>query len=130
MNGFLFSGTSLGRREGVNPSLVKMSDRALQITPIDFGYPAFAGLRTAEDQHILFLAGKSKADGYKNLSYHQSGNALDFYAYVDGEASWDKEHLAIIAAAHLQAASEFGFILDWGGLWKSFPDFPHIQVPR
>ncbi|MEO5344604.1 MAG: hypothetical protein H7842_15010, partial [Gammaproteobacteria bacterium SHHR-1] len=42
----------------------------------------------------------------------------DFYAYVDGRASWEREHLAMVAAAFLQAASHLGYAISWGGLWK------------
>lgn len=115
---FEFSHTSIERMEGISPKLVRLSTLALKISPIDFGIPEHGGLRTAEEQHQLFLNGKSKADGYDNLSYHQSGNALDFYAYVNG-ASWNHDHLAMVAAAHLQAAATFGYSLEWGGFWKS-----------
>jgi peptidoglycan L-alanyl-D-glutamate endopeptidase CwlK len=85
-------------------------------------------LRSAEDQAKLFTAGKSKADGRTNHSYHQTGKAVDVYAYVDGKASWEKEHLAIIAAAMLQASAQLGYELKWGGLWKSWQDFPHFEI--
>lgn len=125
---FKFSKRSLKNREGVDPRLIEISDRALQLSPIDFGIPKYGGLRTAEDQAKLFDDGKSKCDGYIKKSYHQSGKALDFYAFVDGKASWEREHLAIVAAAFLQAAAESGYKLEWGGLWKSFQDFPHVQL--
>lgn len=114
--------------EGVDPRLIDIRDLAIQITAIDFGIPESGGVRTAEEQRILFEALKSKADGYNKLSYHQSGKALDFYAYVDGHASWDGKHLATVAAAFLQAASLLGYKLKWGGLWKSFKDMPHVQL--
>jgi peptidoglycan LD-endopeptidase CwlK len=125
---FKFSERSKQRREGVDPRLIAISDLALQISPLDFGIPRHGGLRTAEQQKCLFDAGKSKCDGTRRKSRHQSGKALDFYAFVDGKASWDREHLAIVAAAHLQAASMLGHQLQWGGLWDSFPDFPHLEL--
>lgn len=125
---FKFGKASLRNREGVDPRLIEISDLALTLSPIDFGIPSTGGLRTAETQHQLFLDGKSKADGYEARSKHQDGIALDFYAYVDGKASWDKEHLAVVAAAHLQAASALGYKLQWGGLWRSFKDYPHVQL--
>jgi hypothetical protein len=83
-------------------------------------------MRTAEDQHDLYLDGKSKCDGYDNESYHQSGKALDFYAYVDGAGSWKREHLTEVAAAFLQAAATLGYKLEWGGFWPW--DAPHVQI--
>jgi peptidoglycan L-alanyl-D-glutamate endopeptidase CwlK len=125
---FQLSSKSKQRREGVDPRLIEISDLAIQITVVDFGHPADAGKRTVERQNELYLDGKSKADGYNKLSRHQSGKALDFYAFVDGKASWDTEHLAMVAAAFLQAASILGYKLKWGGLWKSFKDYPHVEL--
>lgn len=122
------SNNSKKNREGIHDNLIKMGDLALTICPIDFGYPKDAGKRTTERQFELFHDGKSKCDGRLLRSYHQSGRALDFYAYVDGKASWDKLHLALVGASHLQAASILGFGAEWGGLWTSFKDYPHIQL--
>lgn len=125
---FKLSNRSKQRREGVDPRLIEISDLAIQITVVDFGHPADAGIRTAERQNELYLDGKSKADGYKKLSRHQSGKALDFFAFVDGKASWDTEHLAMVATAFLQSASILGYKLKWGGLWRSFKDYPHVEL--
>ena len=116
--------------EGVDDRLVAICSRALELSPIDFGIPAYGGIRTEKDQKTLFDDGKSKCDGVKKKSFHQTGLALDFYAYVDHKASWDKGHLTTVAAAFLQAASEFGFELTWGGHFKSFLDMPHVQLRK
>jgi hypothetical protein len=115
---FKFSKRSNLRRLGVDCRLIQVSNRALEITVIDFGIPKYGGKRTAEDQYDLFLDGKSRANGTNDLSYHQSGKALDFFAFVDGKASWHPGHLAMVASAFLQAAAELGYKLTWGGLWK------------
>jgi peptidoglycan L-alanyl-D-glutamate endopeptidase CwlK len=115
-------------REGVDTRLIEICDLAITLTTIDFGIPSTGGLRDDATQHSLYLNGKSKLDGYKKESKHQDGKALDFYAYVSGTASWDAHHLAVIAAAFLQAASILGYQLQWGGLWKSFKDYPHVQL--
>lgn len=125
---FSLSTKSLERMQGVNPKLQEIAKKAIELTTIDFGIPQFGGLRSAGDQLYLYQSGKSKADGINKKSYHQSGNALDVFAYVNGKASWDELHLAMVAAAMLQAASELGYAIEWGGLWKSFKDFPHFQI--
>ena len=125
---FELSNNSINNMAGVDGRLIDIADLASKLTNVDFGIPSTGGLRTAEDQHRLFTDGKSKADGVNNLSYHQSGKALDVYAYVNGKASWEKEHLAIIAAAMLQASAQLGYELKWGGLWKSWQDFPHFEI--
>ena len=125
---FKLSQNSIKNRDGVDLRLIEISDRAIQISIIDFGIPSSGGLRTTKDQAKLFTAGKSMADGRTNKSYHQTGRALDVYAYVDGKASWEKEHLAIVAVAMMQAANELGCKLEWGGLFRSFTDMPHFQL--
>jgi len=136
---FQLSNSSKQRRKGVDPRLIEISDLAIRISLVDFGHPADAGLRLAKRQNQLFLDGKSQCDGYVNLSNHQSGKALDFYAYVNGGASWQYDHLSMVACALLQAASMLGYRIKWGGLWKSenpkfkngIPygwDCPHIEL--
>ena len=125
---FKLGANSLNNRAGVDPRLIEISDRAIKISIIDFGIPSSGGLRTTKDQAALFTAGKSKADGRTNKSYHQTGRALDVYAYVDGKASWSVEHLAIVSVAMMQAANELGYKLESGGLWSSFTDWPHFQL--
>lgn len=128
MTNFALSNSSKRRREGIDPRLIEIDDLAIQITTVDFGHPAHSGLRTADEQKALFDNKKSKCDGYDKLSAHQKGKALDFYAYVDGRASWNKLHLSMVAAAYLQAASMLGYKLQWGGLWENFKDYPHVQL--
>jgi len=125
---FKLGQNSLNNRAGVDPRLIEISELAITISNIDFGIPSTGGLRTTADQAKLFTANKSKADGRTNKSYHQSGKALDVYAYVEGKASWDKLHLALVAAAMLQAAAQLGYKLKWGGNWKNWQDMPHFEL--
>lgn len=127
---FAFSSKSRERMAGVDHDLVKVAERAIQLSKVDFGIPAYGGKRTAQEQAQLYAEKKSDCDGYRKKSHHQSGTALDVYAYVDGKASWEKEHLAMVAAAMLQAAAELGVKLEWGGLWTRFVDMPHFQKPK
>tara|TARA_R110002012_G_scaffold18762_6_gene68604 strand:+ start:1233 stop:1631 length:399 start_codon:yes stop_codon:yes gene_type:complete len=124
---------SLKNLTGVNPILIEILNRALEISSnrkdgVDFTIVSTAGLRTAEEQNKLFLKGVSKADGYKKLSYHQSGNALDVVPYVNGRASWDEKELYKVAVCMLQAANDLNYKLEWGGFWKTFKDLPHYQI--
>lgn len=127
---FKFSKSSAAVLSTVDERLQRIANRALEISVIDFGIPSTGGKRTAEEQKKLFDDKKSNCDGYINKSYHQTGMALDFYAYVDGKASWDEGHLSLVAAAFLQAANELDIKLEWGGLWKNFQDMPHVQIKK
>lgn len=125
---FKFSETSKKRLDQVNYQLVEVTERALELTPIDFGIAHLGGYRTPQEQRKLYLDGKSNCDGQTKLSEHQKGNAIDVYAWTGGRASWDMEHLAIIAVAHLQAGHILGIPVAWGGLWTSIVDGPHIYL--
>jgi peptidoglycan L-alanyl-D-glutamate endopeptidase CwlK len=125
---FVFGKKSKKRLQRVDSRLQEVMKRALELSLIDFGIPEYGGLRTAEEQWELFQTGKSKADGMNKKSYHQTGKAVDIYAYVEGKASWDECYLSLIATAVLQAANELGYKVTWGGLWKNFRDMPHFQV--
>lgn len=125
---FKLSKRSKRHLKDVHPDLVKVVRRALEITKIDFGIPFTGGYRTAEQQNALFKAGKSQLDGYNRSSRHQFGEAVDVFAYIDGKASWDEDHLTHVATAMLAAASELGVKLRWGGHWRSFVDMPHFEV--
>lgn len=125
---YKLSSRSLANMHGVHNDLQRVAKRAIEITKIDFGIPELGGLRNAAQQRALYESGKSKCDGTRKKSRHQTGLALDFYAYVDGKGSWSKEHLAQVACAFFQAASELDIGLKWGGLFTSFTDMPHVEL--
>jgi peptidoglycan L-alanyl-D-glutamate endopeptidase CwlK len=139
---FNLSKRSLGRLEGIQPILIDILKAAIVDSPYDFGIPQFGGLRTAEDQNMLYQKGRdlpgkivTNVDGYNKLSNHQPkegevlGNAFDIYAYVERKASWKKVHLEAIAE-HIKkvALDEFCVVLTWGGDWTRFRDLPHYQL--
>lgn len=125
---FQLSSKSKQRREGVDPKLIEIDDLAITLTLVDFGHPADAGLRSSDRQFELFVGGKSQCDGTNKISNHQKGKALDFYAFVSGKASWQEEHLAMVACAYFQAASILGYRIKWGGLWKSSKPKPKPKL--
>ena len=136
---FSLSARSKENSKGIDPRLIEIRDLAIQITLVDFGHGPDSGLRTAIRQNELYLDKASAADGFDKISKHQLGKALDFYAFVNGRASWEPEHLAMVAAAFLQAASMLGYRIKWGGLWRRKSpvyvhgieygwDMPHIEI--
>ena len=132
MSNFKLSQRSLTRLEGVNDKMIELMQRSIAKSPIDFGIPQHGGLRTAEQQRALFNGQKSKCDGYQVKSRHQSGNAVDVYAYINCKASWDKVHLALIAGVVLSEAKVMGLNVVWGGSFgsKNFHgwDLPHFEL--
>ena len=125
---FQLGKNSMKNMEGIDDRLIDIAELAITLSPIDFGIPSSGGFRSTQDQSELYTSGKSKCDGTAKKSYHQTGKALDVFAYVDGKASWDTLHLTTIATAMLQSASQLGIELQWGGLWRSWKDMPHFQI--
>ena len=131
---YKLSASSTQNLDGVREILVRVVEVALTLTPIDFGIPEYGGLRTAVEQNSLFIRELSNCDGYEKLSSHQSGDAFDFFAYANGRAGWDPVHMAqiwgAIHAASKIVSKERGVILEleWGGNWKNFKDYPHVQI--
>lgn len=118
---------SLSNLEGVHPDLVKVVNRAIELTQVDF--TVIEGLRTKERQAQLL---KEKKTTTLN-SRHLTGHAVDLAAWVivddKGTVSWDWKHYYIIEKAMKQAASELKIPIEWGGNWKRFKDAPHWQLP-
>ncbi len=113
---------SYQRLEGVHPDLVRVVERAIEITEVDF--TVLEGLRTIVRQKKLFAAGASKT----MRSRHLTGHAVDLGAYVDGRIDWSWPPYHRIAAAMKQAAKELAVPITWGGDWRKFPDGPHYQL--
>jgi peptidoglycan L-alanyl-D-glutamate endopeptidase CwlK len=119
---------NLGQRSrdrllGVHPDLVRIVNRAIELTEIDF--TVIEGLRSADRQKQLLVEGATTT----LKSRHLTGHAVDLGAYVDGKISWDWRYYEMIAAAMKAAADELKLPVEWGGDWKSFKDGPHFQLP-
>lgn len=148
-SGFNLSQTSLDKLKGVNPALVKVVKRAIQISKQDFAVNE--GLRTIERQRQLVKSGASQTMN----SRHISGAAVDLVPIVNGKVSWDWRYFYAIAEAMQAAAKELGVNVRWGGCWevinnksgaakswvdnygaarrklgkKAFTDGPHFELP-
>lgn len=110
-SGFVLGETSLKNLVGVNPNLVKVVKRAIQISGVDFRVTE--GVRTKERQAELVRKGASQTMN----SRHLTGHAVDLVAIVNGQVSWDFNHYYTIAKAMAQAATELGIKVRWGGAW-------------
>ena len=113
---------SLKNLQGVHPDLVKVVNQAARVTTIPFIITE--GLRTLERQKSLVAQGLSKT----MKSRHLDGHAVDFAPVVDGEVSWKTPAFLPIIAAFKEAGRLTGVSIESGGDWKSFKDYPHIQL--
>ena len=121
---FTLSPRSYKRLEGVHPDLVRVVERAIAITEVDF--VVLEGLRTKERQAQLLKAGASRTMN----SRHITGHAVDLGAWVNKEVRWDWPLYAKIATAMKKAATEQNVAIICGADWKRFPDGPHFELNR
>lgn len=114
---------SRDRLAGVHPDLVKVVERAIEITEVDFA--VLEGVRSKTRQEQLVKAGASQT----MRSRHLTGHAVDLGAYVAGSVRWDWPLYHKLAVAVKQAAAELQVPIEWGGDWTTFKDGPHWQLP-
>lgn len=114
---------SIARLKGVHPDLVKVVERAIILTPVDF--TVLEGLRSPERQKTLVTSGASQTMN----SRHLTGHAVDLGAWVDDQVDWSWPLYSKIAVAMKTAAIELKIPIEWGGDWKTFKDGPHFQLP-
>jgi hypothetical protein len=104
---------------GVNPDLVAVVKRAIEITEQDFS--VIEGIRHIDRQRKLVAQGKSTTMN----SRHLTGHAVDLAPYP---LSWDWEYFWPIVDAMQTAAEELEVDLTSGAHWENFPDGPHHQL--
>ncbi|KFK94574.1 MULTISPECIES: M15 family metallopeptidase [unclassified Serratia (in: enterobacteria)] len=129
MTNFKFSQRSESSLVGVNPALVKVVRRALELSTVDFS--VIEGKRTVERQKQLVAAGASKTMD----SRHLTGHAVDLFP-VGGDWNNYKCWLPVLDAMH-QAGKELGVPLRFGVTWTDSPhdkparflDAPHVEIP-
>ena len=113
---------SLQNLSGVNPDMVAVVKKAIEITEVDF--TVIEGIRNINRQRELVKAGKSTTLN----SRHLTGHAVDMVPYpVDWE---DIDRFELMAEAMKEAAEELDIPIVWGGDWKSFYDAHHFELDR
>ena len=111
---FSLSQRSLDNLQGVQPALVAVVKRAIQLTKVDFG--VIEGLRTQARQQELVNSGASQTMS----SRHLTGHAVDLMAYVGTRASWELNLYDDLADAMKAAAIELNTPIRWGGAWTVY----------
>jgi len=146
----------LGRRsraelQGVHPDLVRVVERAIEITAQDFA--VHDGIRTEDEQRDLVARGASKT----MRSRHLTGHAVDLVPYIQGRLRWKWAPIYRVVEAVRQAARELAIPIVWGCCWdrdlrgedgppeevaaryrarrkargrRAFMDGPHVQLPH
>jgi peptidoglycan L-alanyl-D-glutamate endopeptidase CwlK len=116
---------------------------AVSVSDVDFGISE--GFRTIELQQKYFNEGRSKIDGVNKKGKHNYSPSLasDIYAYVDGKANYEEEHLSYLAglihgvSEMLLKQGKISHRVRWGGNWdmdgtiildQTFQDRPHFEL--
>jgi peptidoglycan L-alanyl-D-glutamate endopeptidase CwlK len=149
--GFRLGTKSLRKLEGVHPDLVKVVERAIEITEEDF--TVGEGVRTLKTQQRYVREGKSKTLNSRHLVVNGWSHAVDLWLLKDGVISWDTSNADSfytvshddeyvnyqeIGTAMLQAAQELRTPIRWGADWDgdgqhtdhTFIDWVHFELPR
>lgn len=113
-----FGKKSKEKMKGIHPDLIKVLEAAIK----RYDFTVLEGLRTKERQKELFDSGKSQTMNSK----HITGHAVDIAPWPIDWNNVDrfKDMLLIV----LEEASQLGIGLRIGGNWKSFKDYPHIEL--
>lgn len=119
---YILGTTSKKRLEGVHPNLVKVVNRAIEITQQDFS--VYEGLRTQKRQLQLVKMKMSQTMSSKHLKQRDGyGHAVDLLPWADfdgngtKEVAWHWPAIYPITEAMRQAAKELGVRIRWGGNW-------------
>ncbi len=129
MIGFFLGARSLLNLRGVHPDLVRVIKRAIEITTVDF--TVLEGLRTEARQRQLVASGASMTMASRHLKGPDGyGHAVDIAPLIGGKVSWHWPHYDLLAPQIFKAAELEGVKIEWGGLWTSFKDGPHWQLPK
>ena len=132
---FALSKTSLARLDGVDPRLVAIVKRAIQISTVDF--MVVEGVRTLARQRELDAPGRTKPGKtvtWTMNSRHIEGKAVDL---LPAPYDWkDPKGFDAVNRAMMQAAGELGHGLRWGADWdrdgkpreKGEGDSPHWEI--
>jgi len=128
---YKLSQRSKDNMKGVHPDLIRVVDRAIELTKYDFGISA--SVRTVEQQSAL-LAKREATTSTMNSRHIPENNkcgvscAIDFKVYKKGKVTWDVKYYRRTVRYFFQAAIELGVQVEAGILWGKPVDGPHIQL--
>lgn len=129
MNSWKLSNSSKTKLREVHPDLVKVVNRALELSPYDFGISE--GKRSVETQKQYVASGKSQTMNSYHLEQEDGySHAIDFMVFINGSVTWEIGYYRKVIQAFFTASIELGVQIESGGLWRSFVDGPHIQMNK
>ncbi len=146
---FNFSRRSFQRLNTCHDDIIAVCNELILITD----FTVITGRRTQEEQFHLFKSGRERfkgtwevvnrkkvvtyKDGFKRLSRHQTehgevSTAIDLAPYPIRWKNIERFQFlagAFLGIAHRLQMQEIIYSqFEWGGHWKRFKDYPHIQI--
>lgn len=134
---YTFGKRSLKAYKTIHPDLQKILDEAIKL----YDFSIISGKRTAKEQNELFKLRRSKLDGYKKKSKHQSGKAVDIMPYKKGTNAFSSRltdtfrfyyMMGIIktVAERLDIKIRLGMDWDSDDIYsdQNFHDLPHFEL--
>lgn len=116
MSRFVLGAQSRAALVGVHPSLVRVVERAIQITEQDFR--VIEGVRSLDRQKKLVAQGSSKTMRSQHLLQSDGyGHAVDLAPVVNGSVVWSHEKIRPIVLAMRRASIEAKAKIVWGSIW-------------
>ena len=97
--------------EGIDERMASIVRYAISVTKQDFS--VICGMRTRQEQEVLFKKGASKT----MKSKHLEGNAVDLMAWIDG-GRWELKLYDEIADAMAEGARAIDTAVKWGAAWS------------
>ena len=132
---FKFSKRSLDNLKGVDPLLVLLVTKALDLGIMDFSVTR--GVGTPEEQQKFIDSGTSLTLNSKYLIQSDGySHAVDLYPYpidmkkVNGHDAQEIAKFGVLAGIIKTLAKDMGIDIVWGGDWKSFFDAPHFEIVK
>jgi peptidoglycan L-alanyl-D-glutamate endopeptidase CwlK len=129
----LLAGSQKALNQG-HPLLRQRVEKLIELLAYDGLYfGAFMGLRSIAEQDALYAQGRTTpgkivTNAKGGSSWHNFGLAVDLVE--DGDPSragiqwsWANNAAYLKIGKKAEAAG-----LEWGGFWKSFKDYPHVQL--
>jgi peptidoglycan L-alanyl-D-glutamate endopeptidase CwlK len=115
--------------------LIMLAYEAEKDSPYEFLITC--GHRTIEIQKELYAQGRTKPgkkvtyiDGEKKKSKHNyiPSKAFDFAVKINGEITWEENYYKEVGDHFKNVANKLGIKINWGGDFKKFKDYPHIET--
>lgn len=141
---YTLGATSRSRLKGVHPDLVRVVERAIQISTVDFS--VLEGVRTPARQRALYAQGRTKPGPKVTWTLTSNhfvnattgfGHAVDLVPHpVDWEGPDKFPKFDAISRAMFAASQDLGIPIRWGADWdrdgkpreRGETDSPHFEL--